>query len=530
MKTITSLYLQQPDRAKDFFCWPLKPDWPTLAKTVRENSPAVALQILIEQNKTNSQSTAVKKHLDWLQNQPTLTVVTGQQLGFLVSPMYTLFKALSAVALADHLNHVVKEFRFVPVFWLETEDHDFAEIDHASFFDAQGKLQTLHVSAQPGGQRLPIALRTVPEDIEEHLHRLRQELQNTEFSDALFEKLQQFYRPGRSWSAAFAEQLRWMTEQFGLLLFDPAQSAVKIKSVDFFKRLIRENSRLVKTFSEQTKQIKEAGLKVQVPLSDERTYLFFWQNGRQRQPLLRHTDGTFKIYGQEQSFSEKELLELFNKHPEWCSSSVLTRPLWQSFLLPVISYVAGPAEIAYWAQTAQAFQAFDLVMPHLQPRFSATLIEPRIQRTLRKLEIPPDSVMPESDWIKNYLKKHQLADLEQIGFNIQNTLQKSKEEYLTLAKKIDPTLEAAVNKSFANVLHTLNKLDERLLRAFRQKEEQLTRNLQTVQNYFFPTGKPQERILSSVYFLNKLGTRWIEELMKEIDVNQFEHRFIEIES
>ncbi len=523
MNPIFKQYLNEQEKTLSLFNYPLKPDWTTVSEQVLSQTQPFLLEELLNQN-LEAPFAAQKAHLEKLQKKNTLVVVTGQQLGLFVSPMYTLFKAMTTIVLCRKLNELNNGFSYVPVFWLEGEDHDFEEVNHAFLFDQKNELKKFEMENE-AVQRLPVSVRTLPPSIDDILEALRDTLQPTEFSEALFAQLRQFYRPGEYWLASFKSHLQSMLGPYGLLFFNPSDQTVKEKSLPFFLQAVDENDALLEALQEQTAKIEHP----QVVVRNTRAYLFFLVEGKIRQPLLRESDGQFKIYGEEKTLSASQLKERIRQNPEQISSSVLTRPLWQSYMLPVVSYVAGPAEIAYWAQLKQAFALFKITMPHLQPRFSATLIEPKIARLLNKFDLKPEQVTRDfNQWTADLFRSGQLKEVDEQVKQTSDQLQVSQQQFLNLARQIDPTLESLINKTFNNMNGTLNKMKTRLEKAWRQKNDITLQQLKTIQQNFFPNDKPQERVICPLYYFNKFGEHWLQTVFEHIDLQKLEHHFVRL--
>ncbi len=525
MNPVFEAYLKEADSVKEFFGQPLKPDWRQPANRINSQSRRFALDELIAQNQGLSNEKA-KRYLEWLKNEKPLIVITGQQLGIFISPLYTVLKALTTVALAEHLNRSLPDLKFVPVFWLEGEDHDFEEINSAFFFDKSNQLTKFTIENK-SGDRLPVSQRILPGDMREKIDELENRLQTTEFTQPLFELLREFYKPGKLWINSFKEHLNYLLRELGILTFDPADVAVKQKSLPFFELIIEENERIVQYFEQQTNSLKSEGYPVQVKILEDRAYLFYKQNGSERLPVLKSGGNKFRIGDSGEELSEKSFKKLIRENPDWISSTALTRPLWQSYLLPVISYVAGAAEIAYWAQTRAAFDFLKIPMPHLQPRFSATLIEPRISRLLRKYGLEPESADRDVNrWIKEAIGQKYLNPLWEEGTSLRRVLKEFKKKYEDFIQDIDSTLKPVVSKSFNNMEKTLENLENRLTRSAKQKETLMVNQLQTIHQFILPRGELQERILSSLYFSNKFGDDWLQKVYEKIDLETWKHDYV----
>lgn len=527
--SIHRAYLEKDSKIESYFNTPLKPDWPALCKSVLDNySGEIFFEELIRQNK-NFENKAVQKNLQQLSEKNTLTVVTGQQLGLFVSPLYTVYKTLTVLKMTEELNRTVEGYNFVPVFWLEGEDHDFDEINHIYILDESNALREFSVAQDQELEQYSINKQTLPDNMDSLFNRLKDNLQDSEFSKSLFEILRDIYTPGRNWIEAFAEQMQMLFAGYGLLLFNPSTDWVKQNSIPFFESVIDKNDRFSEVLAEASQNLNDAGYFNQVEMDRHKSYLFLSYKDRRRFHIYKSKNCNFYLKDTDKNWDKEELKKLLHGYPHWFSSSVFTRPLWQSFMLPVASYVAGPAEIAYWAQLKPAFELFNITMPHLQPRISMMQIEPPIQRIAGKLNIDLNSVPEDAESLVNsYLKGNQLKKIEEEFGDIREKIEDFRAKIDSPVQNIDPTLASPVEKSIKNISSTLSKLENRLVNQSREREKVTVNQLKRLHTALFPDGKPQERVLSSIYFLNKYGLSWIEQLYKHVDWNRLDTQLFEL--
>ncbi len=520
-------YLGQTERVASLFGQSLTPDWPVLAGEVSGNrGQGTALDLLVAQNR-NSDDESVRQRLTEMDGKPVVCIITGQQMGLLVSPLYIVYKTISTLKLAEYLNRRYPAYGFVPVFWLEGEDHDYDEVKSVRVLDKSGDLRSFSLGDPEAQQGWPMNKRHFEKDIDDLLFSLKDCLTPTEYSKDLFSFLKTVYRPGGDWMRAFRAQMAGLFHGRGLLFFNAGEQQVKERSRDFFARLIGQNDDLLKAFSLGAERIRNSSCKVQVNVQPGRAYLFLNEGGQRRLPLDRQND-RFVHHEAGLSYSTAELLRLLEAQPAWFSSTVLTRPLWQSYLLPTLSYVAGPSEIAYWAQLKPAFDLFGLTMPQVQPRHSVTLLEPRVAKLLARHGIDPARLPADPRaFVHRHLKEKELPELKAWFDEMRRIKDEKESALLDLVEKIDPTLKGPAQKSFYRAVEILDQLHNRLVRRVREKETLLTDHLTHIHRAIIPSG-PQERVLGAVYFQNKYGTRWIDQLFKQLPDRYDRHRYVEI--
>lgn len=522
-------YLLQKEPLASFFDYSLKSPWDQVCEDVLANyKHRQFLQELGRQNEANP-DVSVQEQIKQLSQSNTVLVVTGQQLGLFVSPLYTIYKILTTVLLSQKLSLQFKQYHFLPVFWLEGEDHDFAEVNHAQLFDKTGSIIKIEHPDYTNYHQYSISKRSLSLEITNILQQLRDELQETEFSIPLFEKLEKIYLPERPWVEAFAGHIQMLFEGLGLLLFNPSTLRVKEYSQDFFIQLLQENSPITEALLKQSQAIQSHGYENQVPVDPQKSYLFFSTDGQSRRHLLRRNSNEFYFKDSDKTYVSPELIEMIRNHPDWCSSSVLSRPIWQSWMLPVIAYVGGPAEVSYWAQLRSAFKKMQVVMPVVYPRIRLTLIEPKIQRLLDKFDLSYDSINPDAEhFIVDFMKSRQSPQLQEEFQQLNSYLNERAKVIQNQVTTVDPTLDNLVKKTFENVSATIEKLQTRIFKGVEEKEQTITKQLRTLHQYIYPDGQLQERYISSLYYLNKFGPQWIRQLMQDGKVDEYGHQVVSL--
>ena len=518
------LYKKNDPEVIRFFQYPLHPDWSDAAENVLSDyKNHEFLKILSEQNKDISNP----EYLDLVQNENTVVLVTGQQLGLFVSPLYTIYKILTVILYAKKLTRDIQKFNFIPVFWLEGEDHDFEEINHAAYFNQSGQFAEVVQPEADNENGFSISKRNLPEQILDIIAMMNKDLLETEFSLNLFNDLKNIWKPGQKWNKAFAEQVQLVFKDMGLLIFNPADENVKKLSIPFFKYLIENNDKIVGAFDEQSRNTESRGFENQVFVDKGKSYIFLSYQGKERVVLQKSDSNHFTIKDTKTTWDKSELLNILKENPEWFSSTVLTRPVWQSWMLPVVSYIAGPAEIAYWAQLKIAFNLFDVQMPHVLPRLSYTILEPKIQRLINKYLIDLNDIPEDSElFVKEQLRKTKTPDLENEFNQIKVHLSKGSGSILSHVESIDPTLESVVKKTFESASNTIEKLENRILRRVEEIEGLSVKHFKEIHENLFPNGSPQERVISSIYFLNKYGPDWLNKLIEQTKIETLNRQII----
>ena len=520
------VYITRPESLNSYLTSYQACNWAELLNNIGK-SAAIHNQvkkILIEQNADQSQP-AARYNIDALRNPHSVMVVTGQQLGLFASPLYTVYKAITTIKLAQQLNSTFPDTPFVPVFWLESEDHDFNEVNHIGIWDSQFNPLQLVYKGQDLG-KTPLRYYNFSAEISILLDKIKNSLIPTEFSSSLWELITDLYRVDQNWVESTRLFLKYLLSSQGLLFFRPGAPAVKEISISFFENLLENSDRIHSVFSATSQDLQKQGYANQVAVIEGKTYIHFENEDRQRDHLYRDSN-YYYLKNSTKKFSLKEVREFIRQFPQRVSSSVISRPLWQSWLLPTAVYVAGPAEIAYWAQLGNLFAGLGLSRPVVYPRITATIIEPKIARFIQKHQ--PDTeniVVRKTDFIHEYFQHHS-ADHEETPLQQISALFKEKEspirDYL---EKLDPTLVTVGEKVIERIQGQLDLLQDRVVYVREQKENLLVAHLNQIHQAIFPEQQPQERYISIIYFLNKFGPETMQKLYSGLQLDSVQHQLL----
>ncbi len=516
---------------REFF--PIAPDAPQEqmegildARLVRERSlhpthrATVVKSIRAYHESLGSVSEAAAKNLKLLESPDTLAIVTGQQAGMLCGPLYTFYKAFTAIELAKSLRERFPDLSFVPIFWLETEDHDLEEILPVHVLNAEGKLDTIRYAPTPFAanpetpwrkQAGPTLLEEAP--LAEFFEKLRSTLQPTDFSAEVFELMQRCYAPGKSFAQALASLLLHYFGEDGLLIMDANSKELKSLTSDLFRREIETSPALSEKIVLRSVQVEE---RYHAQIKPRALNLFYVDEAGDRLPIVEREKSSgaqreFFLQGTRKTFTHSELLATLDEHPERFSPNVVTRPLYQDSLLPTVAYVAGPGEIAYFAQLTPAYEWAGLPMPLIHPRVTATLIEERLERIFTKFHITPEDILSDAHGKNTALfdamiESELIPRFETVLAEIDASLESLREK----VNQADPTLDGALTSLKGKVLTAVRDFESKTLAAERKRHATTKAQLDKLLAALLPSGELQERELNLVYFLNKYGPKYFE--------------------
>ncbi len=481
--------------------------------------------ILERQNKSWNASEKTLANLDRLRR-GAFTIVTGQQVGLFGGPTFALYKALTAVKLAEEATRTGIDA--VPVFWLATYDHDLAEVNHVSVPGPEGGLQLLTTPSHgvPGAQVSAIRF---GEEINPVLDQAAALLGETE----ALQFLRESYRPGETLGTAFARLCARIFSDWGVILLDASDPEFSRVAEPIYRAAIERSEELAASLLERGKALEAAGYHQQVKVTESSVLLFTTRNGARTPMGRRNHAGTaeFVIDGEAagEKLSQSQLLAELSEHPERFSPNVLLRPVVEDFLLPTLAYTGGAAEAAYFAQAGVVYESMLGRVTPIVPRFSATVIEPKIQRLLQKHEVAITDVFDGPEALRQQIATKQLPRDLQAAFDaarssFDGNISAVKEKL----EKLDRTLVDAAETARSKMQHQLEKLYAQAARAESQKGELVTRHTEILSQALYPDKGLQERTIGGIYFLARYGLEFLHQLYETINSNCPDHQIVEL--
>jgi bacillithiol biosynthesis cysteine-adding enzyme BshC len=438
-------------------------------------------------------------------------VVTGQQVGLFGGPLFTPFKAATALARAREAT--AAGWPHAAIFWLATEDHDFAEINHV-VFPARRELRKLSYSAAPDAAR-PVGGLVLDDSIIPLVEQAGELLGDSEAMEALTLA----YQPGRTLAQAFAEFYSRVFTVQGMLVLDASGRDFHRMGSPVLRAALERADELHRALVERNKELEATGYHAQVAVGPQSSLLFLIdeQTGarnalKRLAPSAQEPDGLWQVG--RQSFSTADLAGILDAEPERISPSALLRPVFQDFLLSSSAIVGGPAEIAYFAQSAVLYERIlGRVTPAL-PRFSATLVEPKIGELLKKHGLTLERVFGEnSASLAQLLAARTMPEEGKRRLAASGTaLEAELAALLEWMGSLDAGLGRSAETAASKMRYQMNRL-RRLAANFQlQREESLTRQAEAVSQALYPGGTLQERVHGAAYYFARYGFGLAEEL------------------
>jgi len=470
-------------------------------------------------------SAKTSQNIKLLEEKNCLAIVTGQQLGLAGGPLYTIYKTLSAIKLATHLNEKHPDFHFVPVFWLAGDDHDFEEISSINVLSGENKVENIayRTDEDPEREAGSVGGMRLEKEIEDFISQMGSSVRNTEFTNDVIAFLSSIYQTGKTIAESFGEMMFKFFDKYGLVIFNPQATDVKRLLLPVFRNEL-ENYRTHATKLIQVSAGLDEEYHAQVKI---RPINLFVNNENGRYLLDPLENNEFRLKRKKVKFTKEELSQLLESSPEMFSPNVILRPICQDYLFPTAFYVGGPAEIAYFAQIIQMYKMFNLATPVAWPRISATIVEKSVQTLVQKYGISINDFFELKGEIFNkvasMISEYDIDGKFEVAENRLSNLFEDLKEYLG---EIDKTLVDPAEKNRQRTVQYLTELKGKAEAARIRKHETTMNQLQKSYTMILPNDNLQERELNYFYFANKYGLGFYEYLMEKLDGLNHDHQVV----
>jgi bacillithiol biosynthesis cysteine-adding enzyme BshC len=490
------------------------------------------IEILKRQNMGFGGNDKTATNIELLKREDTFAVVTGQQVGLYSGNMYTIYKTITTIKLAENLSARFPQFKFVPVFWLESDDHDLEESNHIHVINKQNELVRVgfeNPTAEgeeetPKRSAAPVGSIKFDESIESINNRLLESLMETDYKSEIAEKINKFYSKGNDFKTAFAEFMNWIFSDHGLVFVDPNDKEIKKLLTPVFEKELNTSPRLCEAVIDSSAELeKNYDLQVKPKVIN----LFFLHNNNRLLIEPREND-RFALKNSKRRFEHDELLNILFESPELFSPNVVLRPICQDYLLPTVAYVGGPSEISYFAQLKPAYNHYDLTMPVIFPRASLTILENKITKFIKNYNINFEEIFDHKALVTKVVNKLSEVKVDDEISKVQDELNKAFYELKNMTARVDQTLLNGVDTMKERVNQNLEQFKGKLINAQAKKSDVATTQIDKVVNNIYPQHNLQERVINILYFLNKYGDQFIKRLFNDIEIENFNHQVIEI--
>lgn len=516
-----------PLYGEDYHCdqtWMDRVQWLDDTEDRRVNRHAL-VEILKEYNEKHNSHDAVHTSLYMLEKPDTLVITGGQQSGLFIGSMLLVYKAITIIQAAKdaekRLNRAV-----VPVFWIAGEDHDWDEVNHTYLLSGDVQQVSKLKMDKYSSVRSSVSYTDVSSaEWDKVIKSFSDTLPDSDVKADILAKIQEASHTSDNLSDAFAKLLGDLFGKYGLVLLDSADIRLRKLETPIFQSMIERNDELGLAYRASADQITSLGYELQADVADDGANLFYLHNGNRL--LLMKQDGIFMDRKGLVSFTKEQLLDMLERHPERFSNNVLTRPIMQDSLLPVLGCVLGQGEIAYWAITRQAFEVMDKKMPILLPRMSFTLIEGTQQKYMEKYGLSFQDVQYRlQERRKQWLSEQDSLQIEQLFEETRTAFEQMYNPIIDQLGNLETGLYTLGQSNKAKIIDQISFMERKAKDALEQQHEATLRQWDRIGTVLFPMGKPQERVFNVYHYINRYGLSLIEDLLEITGQYSEKHRII----
>jgi bacillithiol biosynthesis cysteine-adding enzyme BshC len=516
-RLLYSTYLTDFSRVSEFYFHP--PDFNGISQAaieirLEDSIRRGVVEVLRKQNIALGSDSETSRNLERLRD-GAVAVVTGQQVGLFGGPAYSVYKALTAIHFANELT--ARGTNAVPVFWLATEDHDLAEVDHC-FFGARGGLERFDLST-PGAEARRVGEIPLGEAVRELSSRAAGILEGATAAEVAG-WISNCYRPEETFGSAFAKLMARVFAGRGLIFLDPLSPELHRLSAKTMLRAVIEHEVLAQELVVRSAALERAGYHAQVKVAGQSTLVFRIVDGQR--VALRPKDGGFVAGSKQESFAET--LKAVEQHPEEFSASALLRPVIQDALLPTVAYIAGAAEVAYYAQASVVHKRLLGRAPAILPRAAFTLVTAHAANLLKKYNMDVQDVFAGRQRFRAKLEAEVLPEGLSLRFaegekNLQDLFERLREPLA----RLDQSLVGALDTAAEKMLYQFSSLRSKAGRAEGFRTGVLDTHEREITGLLLPNGELQERCLSLLPFLATEGGELLDQLDRHIKIWTGDH-------
>lgn len=499
-------YVNGDEKLKDFYAF--KHDLLNYPKQIeaRKKFPMhrnLLADSLLNQYKTiGGAKESVLKNIELLRYDNSFTVTTGHQLNIFTGPLYFIYKILHTIKLADELNVAYADFHFVPIYWMNSEDHDLDEVGQFNLFGKKYVWETDQTGATG---------RMNPKGLEEFCGQLEEVFSNNEAALELVEVFRRAYSESETLSVATRKFVNELFGNYGIVIMDSDDVSLKQPFFDYFKRDIFEN-RPFELVKATNRKLEDLSYHHQV--NPREINCFYLADGI-RNRIVR-TDKGYHVLHTDFRFTMEELLEELEKHPENFSPNVVLRPLFQEFILPNLTYVGGAGELSYWLQYKDYFDEMNVSFPMLSLRNHFLLVDHNTGKRLAELKLLPEDLFHS---VEELVKEHvlELSDSEVELDSELGLLSKLYDMLKEKAEDIDTSLISSIEAEQTRMEKGIEQWKSRFTRALKSQNEVSVNRIRRVHKKLFPNGYLQERHDNFMALYAQNSERFFDELYNAVE-------------
>lgn len=468
----------------------------------------------------------IQNNIDRLKQNESVVVIGGQQAGLLTGPMYTIHKVISIIKLAKE-QEITLQKPVIPVFWIAGEDHDLDEVNHV-FVEKDGQYSKKTYANSFQSKAMISDVDVDQEAMKKWLKDVLDQFEETAHTKDIYSELHEYITRSTSITDFFSFIINKLFGHHGLLLVDSGDKNFRKMQSGFFETLIQQHKQINDSVRTQQSYIAKSGYTPIIAMDENNANLFYYEN--QERVLLEfdYKENIFRGKNSSLILTKEDLLAIAKKHPEKLSNNVVTRPLMQESLFPVLAFISGPGELAYWSELKKAFEHLRMQLPPIVPRMNLTILEKKVQKDLIDVNMDIYEALVLG---AEKAKERFLATVEDdhITLLYHKTEQQFKQNHQLLSQavlNVDKGLEPLLKKNADLIQKQLEFLLEKIQQSTLQKHSLTIDKFSRITNALRPNGGPQERTQNIYHYLNQYGPDFVDELLAlDLEANAF-HKII----
>lgn len=444
-------------------------------------------------------------------------VTTGQQPGLFGGPMYSIHKALTAVRLAEALEAQLGR-PVLPVFWVASDDHDWAEADHTHLVGTDNDVHRFALDAPESGGAPPLHRIPMGSSVTAQVEAFIRCWPETDFAPDLAHLVKEAFTPERTLPEAYTAVLRTLLGRFGLYFTDAADPVVKQASAPLLLSELERSGDLEGVLSGTATRLEAAGYALQVPILEDGVNLFL-EGPAGRERLYREGSG-FRLRTSGALLTAEDIADAVGEDPRVLSPNVLFRPVVESHVFPTLAYVGGPGEMAYFGQLRAYFEAHGIGMPVVFPRWSAMPVEHKIRKVLDKFGLEPGRLQKPFHELASEIARDEVPEEVKAALGkVRGAVAQGVGELQQATRLVDPTLKGPVQHVRSQAFQALDELERKVVQAVKRESEIALSQIEKARVHLFPDGKPSERVHNPFYFLARYGEGFLDALYRRFDLS-----------
>lgn len=453
---------------------------------------------------------AIQTNIDALAN-GAVAVVGGQQAGVFTGPLYSVYKAITVLTVANEQSERLGA-PVVPVFWIAGEDHDVEEINH-TFTIASGMVKKRGYSERSRRKTMASETNLSREAVQQLIDTVFFDYGETVYTKALLAQVEDAANKSETFTQFFTYMMNDLFKQYGLLMIDAASEEMRALEGEYFVRLIDDAKEIAQAVTDTEAAFAKAGYGTPIQATSTNANIFYVQDGERF--LLTLTDGIFQNAQANVRFTADELKQLARRTPQALSNNVVTRPMMQEMVFPVLAFVGGPGELAYWATLRKGFEAVDLQMPIFVPRFMFTVVDAHLEKCAEHVDVTIAQVIAQ-----NVITAREAfiatLETEKVLAPVVEMEQQLRAQYVQLQSALKQQHIDVNNIVAKNVAKHASQFDYLMTKI---EEQVLAQHNVTLDRYneleseLRPNGSYQERVFAPHYMMNKYGLDFVDRLM-----------------